>query len=154
MPFPPPKKPFFLAALALFLAASIPPVAQAAAPGNREALAAYNLTDDEIDARCASAIETEIDMVEEEDEIVPRCVHIYREQRATYEAYVAAEEEAKASVGKATVDCDASQKSCLEAGRELAAKGEAAFQNLGDSAAKAAERLSPTKDAATKTAEE
>jgi lysine/ornithine N-monooxygenase len=106
------------------------------------------VTDEKIADLCRASIKHKYDMVDIVDENgsarkVPRCVANYEAMRAVADSYLKQEESAKTEIITVIASCQENpdQTSCLEAGKNLAAKAADLHDNLSHNAETAIELL-------------
>lgn len=123
--------------LLLTMAFSAPVPCFAIEPVNSEELEDYNLTDEDIASRCASAIAQKADLVTTDDgRRIPSCVHTYETARAVALQYRSTEHSSVQKVQSTGEECkdNNTQENCLSSGSEVAAKAIVVHQTLEDTA--------------------
>jgi hypothetical protein len=102
----------------------------------------FKLSDEEITARCRSAIAQNLEVVDTEDgRKVPKCVHTYETLRLVAVEYKQVEDDSVQTLKPSRHDCEGDQKKCLSAGDHLRQTAAAIHSQLGASAGNAEEKI-------------
>jgi hypothetical protein len=144
--------PYYLGFLAL-ACLSLPAIAEEAAAPVTDKLKEQLLTDEKISELCFASIKQKYDMVDFVDENgsarkVPRCVANYEAMRSVADNYLKQEESAKTEIISVITTCQENpdQATCLDAGKNLAAKAADLHDSLSNNAETAIELLAGKAD--------